>query len=110
MRRYTVHPDGTIEPHVLTCGQVAEIVGADESTVRRWVRNGEAPDAGLPGHRIGIPSWWVTDRVTAGRRTSPEPSVVGGRDGATGSLSVIRRNTGGPTNRTARGAATPGVA
>lgn len=57
MRRYTVHPDGTIEPHVLTCGQVAEIIGADESTVhRRAAHIPRAVCGGRPGrgHRVPL--------------------------------------------------------
>ena len=85
---------------VLSPGQVATRLGVDDSTVRRWVRAGACPNvfASLPGTRIGIPAWWVEQLI------SPEPPVVVGQgSGATGSLSVIRRNTGGPTNRSADG-------
>ena len=80
MTRYTIHPDGRIEPPLLTPAEVAEIVAVDQATVRRWVRNGHCPHAGLPGANIRIPSWWVTDRIRAGRPTlsSPAPVVVAG--------------------------------
>lgn len=106
-RRYTVHDDGTIEPHVLTCAQAAQILGVDESTARRWVRNGDAPDANLPGSRLGIPSWWVTERITAGR-TSPGFVVdLGERQGRT----LTGYGRGAPaTPRTDTGVSSSGAA
>jgi len=77
MARYTIHPDGTITPPLLTPAEVAEIVAVDQANVRRWVRSGECPDAGLPGATVRVPAWWVTDRIAAGRLPSaPAEGVV----------------------------------
>lgn len=76
MTRYTIADDGTITPPLLTPAEVAEIVAVDQATVRRWVRNGQAPHAGLPGANVRIPAWWVTDRIRAGRPAEPSPASV----------------------------------
>lgn len=55
---------------VLRPREVAAVLGVTESSVRNWVKRGVCPDAfaGLDGcHRIGIPWWWVEERINAGR-------------------------------------------
>lgn len=92
------------EGALLYVGQTANIgrrLAASHQTVRRWVADGALRDvfAHMPGNRVGIARAEVERLISP-----PEPSVVVGQgSGATGSLSVIRRNTGGPTNRTADG-------
>ena len=76
MARYTLHPDGSITPPLLTAAEVAELVAVDESTVRRWVRSGACPSAGLPGAAVRIPSWWVAERINAGRSQFAGEGVV----------------------------------
>jgi hypothetical protein len=55
---------------VLSPGKVAAVLGVDPSTVRRWVRDGAVPNVfeDLPTDRVGIPAWWVADRVAAPSR------------------------------------------
>lgn len=87
------------EALVLSPREAAALLGVSHQTMRRWVADGAAPNAfaHLPGTRIGVPRWWVDQIVTgAGVVAAPEA-------GAAGSLSVVRRNDGGPTNRTADG-------
>lgn len=68
------------DAQVLSPGQVARVLGVDPSTVRRWVRDGAVPNvfADLPTDRLGIPTWWLADRI------SPEgpATSTGERDGA----------------------------
>lgn len=54
------------DAQVLSPGQVARVLGVDPSTVRRWVRDGAVPNvfADLPTDRLGIPTWWLADRIT----------------------------------------------
>lgn len=91
------------EALVLSPREAADLLGVDHTTVRRWVRAGACPNAfaRLPGTRIGVPRWWVDQIVTgAGVVAAPEA-------GAAGSLTVLGRNHGGPTNRTAGGSHPP---
>ncbi len=50
-----------ITAQVLRPSQAADVLGCDTSTIRRWVRHGECPDAfaDLPTERVGIPRWWI---------------------------------------------------
>lgn len=87
------------EALVLSPREAAALLGVSHQTMRRWVADGAAPDAfaHLPGARIGEPRWWVDQIVSC-------VGVVADHGaGAAGSLSVVRRNAGGPTNRTADG-------
>lgn len=54
---------------VLKPREVAAVLGVDQATVRNWVKRGSCPNAfaGLDGTRIGIPWWWVEERINAGR-------------------------------------------
>lgn len=84
---------------VLSPREVAELLGVDHTTVRRWVREGAVRDvfADLPGARMGIARSWVE------RLVSPEPSVVVGMgDGGAASLPAPA-GRGTPTLRTVRG-------
>lgn len=110
MTRYTIHPDGTITPPLLTAGEVAEIVAVDESTVRRWARRGDCPTAGLPGAAVRIPAWWVADAINAGRTSSPAQGVVALAERGPAVAVPHGTNDGGTHLRTVPGGATPGAA
>lgn len=73
---------------VLSPGQVAQVLGVDPSTVRRWVRDGAVPNvfADLPTDRLGIPTWWVAERISP-----PAPGVVAGQQNAAGPRGGVRR-------------------
>lgn len=78
--------------------EVAGVLGVSHQTIRRWVANGECPNAlaHLSGNRIGIPSMWV-DRIIS------QPLVVDGMgDGGAAPLTASAEG-GTPTLRTVRG-------
>ena len=54
-----------IEAFVLKPTEAAEVLGLDPSTIRRWIRFGECPDAfaDLPTERVGVPRWWVEQHL-----------------------------------------------
>lgn len=96
------------DAQVLSPGQVARVLGVDPSTVRRWVREGAVPNvfADLPTDRLGIPTWWVAERVCP-----PAPAVVSGQQvGGSAASLPASAGSGGPHLRTVPGAATPGAA
>ena len=88
---------------VLSARETAHLFGVNHTTVRRWVREGALRDvfADMPTGRVGVARCEVDQIVTgAGVVAAPEA-------GAAGSLTVLGRNHGGPTNRTTGGSHPP---
>ncbi len=98
----------SFDAQVLSPGRVARVLGVDPSTVRRWVRDGAVPNvfADLPTDRLGIPTWWVAERVSP-----PAPAPLSGQQVGGPAASLLASAGGGGSHlRTVDGAATPSVA
>lgn len=120
MRPYEIRPDGTVWPPILSAAQVADIMGEDESTIRRKARQGHIPNVHADdpwSTRLGVPAWWVTHRLNTGRPVCPcgcnpsaRPSVVVGRQNGAAVTLTATADDGGPHLRTIGGDTAPPAA
>jgi hypothetical protein len=70
------------KPEMLTVKQVAERIGAGESSVRLWAKDGRFPGAELIKPPAGLPYWMIPDGDLdkfEKQRPGPKPTAKKGK-------------------------------